>query len=125
MLTTKPLQSEARGGAVPSSKPWRVGQVDVPLAAVVVALLGFGLTMVFSASAIEATVSYQDPYHFLKRQGAFMAIGGDDVLSGMFSGSITASPLIVANHMRPSLVFHPAGCPPPLHSRVNIPSGGP
>lgn len=75
MLTTKPLQSEARGGAVPSSKPWRVGQVDVPLAAVVVALLGFGLTMVFSASAIEATVSYQDPYHFLKRQGAFMAIG--------------------------------------------------
>lgn len=60
---------------VESAKPVRVGPIDVPLAAVVVALLGFGLMMVFSASAIEATVSYQDPYHFLKRQGAFMAVG--------------------------------------------------
>jgi cell division protein FtsW len=75
MLTTKSLNSEARSSQTMSVKPWRVGSVDVPLAAVVVALLGFGLTMVFSASAIEATVSYQDPYHFLKRQGAFMAVG--------------------------------------------------
>lgn len=66
MLTTKPTAVV---------RPLRVGSVDVPLAAVVVALLGFGLVMVFSASAIEATVSYQDPYHFLKRQGVFMAVG--------------------------------------------------
>lgn len=58
-----------------TTKSVRQGTIDVPLAAVVVALLGFGLMMVFSASAIEATVSYQDPYHFLKRQGAFMAVG--------------------------------------------------
>ncbi len=51
------------------------GGVDVPLAAVVVALLGFGVVMVFSASAIEATMSYQDPYHFLRRQGMFMLVG--------------------------------------------------
>lgn len=78
MLTTKPLNSEARAASSPrasSSRPLRVGPVDVPLAAVVVALLGFGLMMVFSASAIEATVSYQDPYHFLKRQGAFLLVG--------------------------------------------------
>lgn len=83
MFTTRPLNTEARSSGVSpsvasklaSSRPTRVGPVDVPLAAVVVALLGFGLMMVFSASAIEATVSYQDPYHFLKRQGAFMAVG--------------------------------------------------
>ncbi len=69
MLTTRSVSSQVL------TKPLRVGSVDVPLAAVVVALLGFGLTMVFSASAIEATVSYQDPYHFLKRQGVFMAFG--------------------------------------------------
>lgn len=66
MLTVK--QSE-------TTRAVRQGPIDVPLAAVVVALLGFGLMMVFSASAIEATVSYQDPYHFLKRQGAFMLFG--------------------------------------------------
>lgn len=66
MLTTRRVEGV---------KPVRVGPIDVPLAAVVVALLGFGLMMVFSASAIEATVSYQDPYHFLKRQGAFMVVG--------------------------------------------------
>src|SRR5678815_605506 len=54
-----------------------------------------------------------------------IAIGGGDVLSGMLSGSMTASPLIVANHMRPSLVFQPAGWPPELASRVNVPSAGP
>jgi cell division protein FtsW len=84
MFTTRPLNTDARtpsgvsqssGVKATISRPVRVGPVDVPLAAVVVALLGFGLMMVFSASAIEATVSYQDPYHFLKRQGAFMAVG--------------------------------------------------
>ncbi len=66
MLTTRRMDNP---------RPTKQGIIDVPLAAVVVALLGFGLMMVFSASAIEATVSYQDPYHFLKRQGAFMVIG--------------------------------------------------
>src|SRR6187549_2059889 len=64
-------------------RPVRQGQLDVALAACVVALLGFGLIMVFSASAIEATIDYQDPYHFLKRQGSFMLVG----MLGMFIAS--------------------------------------
>lgn len=44
------------------------GPVDAVIAAVVVALLGFGVVMVYSASAIEATTVFRDPQHFLKRQ---------------------------------------------------------
>jgi cell division protein FtsW len=49
----------------------RRGPVDPVLAAVVIALVGFGIVMVFSASTIEATVSFQDPYYFLKKQAAY------------------------------------------------------
>jgi cell division protein FtsW len=49
----------------------RMGPVDPVLAAVVIALIGFGIVMVFSASTIEATVTFHDPYYFLKKQGAF------------------------------------------------------
>jgi len=56
----------------------RQGAMDVVLAAVVVALIGFGVVMVYSASAIEATVVFRDPQYFLKRQaiygGAALAI---------------------------------------------------
>ena len=45
----------------------RQGSMDVVLAAVVVALIGFGVVMVYSASAIEATVVFRDPQYFLKR----------------------------------------------------------
>jgi cell division protein FtsW len=38
------------------------------LAAVAIALVGFGVIMVFSASAVEATVSYGDAQYYLKRQ---------------------------------------------------------
>jgi cell division protein FtsW len=41
------------------------------LAALVIALIGFGVVMVYSASAIEATVRYHDAQFFLKRQGAY------------------------------------------------------
>jgi cell division protein FtsW len=50
------------------------GPVDIVLAALAVALLGFGVVMVYSASVIEATVVFRDPQYFLKRQG-FYAIG--------------------------------------------------
>ena len=46
----------------------RQGAMDVVLAAVVVALIGFGVVMVYSASTIEATVVFRDPQYFLKRQ---------------------------------------------------------
>jgi cell division protein FtsW len=47
------------------------GPVDAVLAAVVVALIGFGVVMVYSASAVQATVQYHDPQFFLKRQAAY------------------------------------------------------
>src|SRR5690606_28958368 len=37
------------------------GPVDSVLAAIVLALIGFGVVMVYSSSAIEATVRFKDP----------------------------------------------------------------
>ena len=48
--------------------------VDVVLAALVVGLIGFGVVMVYSASAVQATLHYHDPQFFLKRQAAY-AVG--------------------------------------------------
>ena len=48
-----------------------LGWVDPVLAAIVVSLVGFGVVMVYSASAVEATVQYHDPTFFLKRQVAY------------------------------------------------------
>ena len=59
-----PLDAAPRAGA--ASDP-----VDPVLAAVVVALVGFGVVMVYSASAVQATVQYHDPQFFLKRQAAY------------------------------------------------------
>ena len=50
------------------------GPMDPVLAAVVIALIGFGVVMVYSASAIEATVQFKDPQYYLKRQGAFALV---------------------------------------------------
>jgi cell division protein FtsW len=59
------------------------GPVDPVLAAVVVALIGFGVVMVYSASAVQATVQYHDPQFFLKRQVlyAIAAVAGMFVVS--------------------------------------------
>ena len=61
-LDAKPVENSR-------SKP-----VDVVLAALVVGLIGFGVVMVYSASAVQATLHYHDPQFFLKRQAAY-AIG--------------------------------------------------
>lgn len=45
--------------------------VDVVLAAVVVALIGFGVVMVYSASAVQGTTQHHDPQFFLKRQVSY------------------------------------------------------
>ncbi|MGO8999608.1 MAG: putative lipid II flippase FtsW [Polyangiaceae bacterium] len=45
--------------------------MDPVLAAVAVALIGFGVVMVYSASAVQATVQHHDPQFFLKRQAAY------------------------------------------------------
>jgi cell division protein FtsW len=51
------------------------GPVDSLLAAVVIALIGFGVIMVYSASAIEATVRHNDAQFFLKRQAIYAVLG--------------------------------------------------
>jgi len=48
--------------------------VDPVLAAVVVALIGFGVIMVYSASAVQATTQNHDPQFYLKRQVAYAAV---------------------------------------------------
>ena len=50
------------------------GPMDPMLAAVVIALIGFGVVMVYSASAVQATVQNHDPQFYLKRQVGY-AIG--------------------------------------------------
>ncbi|WP_437726495.1 putative lipid II flippase FtsW [Sorangium sp. So ce861] len=50
------------------------GPVDALLAAVVTALIGFGVVMVYSASAVEATVRYKDAQFFLKRQAIYAVL---------------------------------------------------
>lgn len=62
-LDAKPVENA-------SKKP-----VDVVLAALIVGLIGFGVVMVYSASAVQATLHYHDPQFFLKRQAAYGAVG--------------------------------------------------
>ncbi len=64
------LEGAARRGLRPSQR----GPVDPVLAATAIALLGFGVVMVYSASTIEATVSYHDPQYFLKRQAIYALV---------------------------------------------------
>jgi len=59
-----PLDAKADAGGATAT-------VDAVLAATVVALVGFGVVMVYSASAVQATVQYHDPQFFLKRQSAY------------------------------------------------------
>jgi cell division protein FtsW len=49
--------------------------MDNVLAAIAIALLGFGVVMVYSASVIEATVVFRDPQYFLKRQVLYAMAG--------------------------------------------------
>jgi cell division protein FtsW len=56
--------------------------IDPVIFAVVVALIGFGVVMVYSASAIDATIRLRDPQFFLKRQ-VFYAAASLVVLLGL------------------------------------------
>jgi cell division protein FtsW len=47
------------------------GSLDPVLAAIAIALIGFGVVMVYSASVIEATVVFRDPQYFLKRHAIY------------------------------------------------------
>jgi cell division protein FtsW len=53
----------------------RRGPLDVVLAAAAIALLGFGVVMVYSASAVEATTTFRNPQYFLLRQAIYAGLG--------------------------------------------------
>jgi cell division protein FtsW len=59
---------DAKEDATRSAAP-----MDPVLVAIVVALIGFGVVMVYSASAVQGTVQHHDPQFFLKRQVAYAA----------------------------------------------------
>jgi len=50
------------------------GPVDAVIAAVAIALIGFGVVMVYSSSAVEATTKYHDAQFFLKRQAIYAVL---------------------------------------------------
>lgn len=60
-----------RGAQAGTDRPLASGNLDPVLAAATIALVGFGIVMVFSASAVEATVSFGDAQYYLKKQAAF------------------------------------------------------
>ncbi len=78
-LVARPLDAKPNQAAV--QRP-----VDVVLAAIIVALIAFGVVMVYSASAVQATLHMHDPQYFLKKQamyalvalGAFFTLGAID-----------------------------------------------
>jgi cell division protein FtsW len=53
----------------------RSGPLDGVLAAAAIALLGFGVVMVYSSSVVEATTTFRDPQYFLMRQAIFATLG--------------------------------------------------
>lgn len=62
--------------------PRVVGPADPVLTAAVVALVAFGVVMVFSASAVFAAERYDQPLHFLIRQSIF-AVAGIGLMLGI------------------------------------------
>lgn len=57
--------------------------VDHVLAAAVIALIGFGVVMVYSASAFDATVRVHDPQYYVRRQAMY----GVAALAAMWTAS--------------------------------------
>ncbi|WP_338825306.1 putative peptidoglycan glycosyltransferase FtsW [Moorella humiferrea] len=58
----------------------RAGPIDFWILLPCVLLLGIGIVMIFSASALTSSYSYGDPYFFFKRQMIWAALG----LGGLF-----------------------------------------
>jgi cell division protein FtsW len=53
----------------------RPGVMDPVLAAAAIALLGFGVVMVYTSSVVEATTTFRDPQYFLVRQAIYACVG--------------------------------------------------
>jgi cell division protein FtsW len=59
----------------PSAPLRRTGSLDSVLAAAAIALLGFGVVMVYTSSVVEATTTFRDPEYFLVRQAIYAVAG--------------------------------------------------
>lgn len=59
----------------PNAIPAVIGPADALLAGAIVALVGFGVVMVYSASAVYASEEYGDGQHFLIRHTLFALLG--------------------------------------------------
>jgi len=70
-----PLLSRAPSRTPRPTLPEVTGKADAPLMAVVVALVAFGVVMVYSASFVYARNVFHEPAHFLIRQTAFATLG--------------------------------------------------
>ncbi|MDR1815612.1 MAG: putative lipid II flippase FtsW [Clostridiales Family XIII bacterium] len=54
---------------------FRIGRIDVPLLIIVIALVLFGLVMVFSASYYSTITQNLSPYYYLQRAAIWAAVG--------------------------------------------------
>jgi len=61
--------------AASDDRPKVTGPADPVMTACVVALVAFGVVMVFSASAVFADSRYDNPFHFFVRQSVFALMG--------------------------------------------------
>jgi cell division protein FtsW len=59
----------------PAAPKHRTGSLDPVLAAAAIALLGFGVVMVYTSSVVEATTTFRDPQYFLVRQAIYAGAG--------------------------------------------------
>ncbi len=57
------------------AKQKKIKYCDYSLMFLVIFLLGFGLVMLYSVSAYSANKTYNDPLHYLRRQGLAVALG--------------------------------------------------
>jgi cell division protein FtsW len=73
--SAEPAARGASGAHVPQAWPKVIGPADAVLTGVVVALVCFGVVMVYSASAVFAYSRYDNGQHFLERQAAYALVG--------------------------------------------------
>lgn len=61
--------------SLPLAAARKLGPLDSVLAAAGIALLGFGVVMVYTSSVVEATTTFRDPEYFLVRQAIYAVVG--------------------------------------------------
>ncbi len=60
------------------------GGVDKPMLAIIILLVCFGSVMIFSSSYAFSLQKYGDSYYYIRRQIAYVAIGGSAMTAAMF-----------------------------------------